>query len=167
MSQRRYSTDSEAWRIVGWLEEEGGGPPQAEVEKATGVAQSVIFKIWNRFLETRSAGQRPGQGGRVQQRSMKIFNTNGSEIPKYEDHSSSATPSLGYWHHNFDSICPKPAPHCRTVCSPTNAILHEKPVCLRETQCVSEIFYKDKSLNMLDWNYPNKGLSHFLENKAM
>ncbi|GFT39093.1 transposable element Tcb2 transposase [Nephila pilipes] len=49
-------------------------------------------------LETGSAGRRPGQGRRP-------------------------TPSLGYWHHNFDSNCPKPAPRCRTVCSPTSVIL--------------------------------------------
>ncbi|GFX36547.1 transposable element Tcb2 transposase [Trichonephila clavipes] len=38
MSQRSHLTDSEAWRVVG--------------------------KIWNRFLETGSAGRRPGQGRR-------------------------------------------------------------------------------------------------------
>ncbi|GFX94063.1 transposable element Tcb2 transposase [Trichonephila clavipes] len=38
MSQRSHLTDSEAWRVVG--------------------------RIWNRFLETESAGQRPGQGRR-------------------------------------------------------------------------------------------------------
>ncbi|GFU36512.1 EF-hand domain-containing family member C2 [Nephila pilipes] len=58
--KRRHLTDSEAWRIVGRLE---GGQTQAETE-ATGVAQSVISRIWNRFLETGSAGRRPGQGRR-------------------------------------------------------------------------------------------------------
>ncbi|GFU80281.1 transposable element Tcb2 transposase [Trichonephila clavipes] len=38
MSQRNHLTDSEAWRVVG--------------------------RIWNRFLETGSAGRRPGQGRR-------------------------------------------------------------------------------------------------------
>ncbi|GFU79207.1 transposable element Tcb1 transposase [Trichonephila clavipes] len=38
MSQRSHLTDSEAWRVVG--------------------------RIWNRFLETGSAGRRPGQGNR-------------------------------------------------------------------------------------------------------
>ncbi|GFU02653.1 transposable element Tcb2 transposase [Trichonephila clavipes] len=38
MSQRSHLTDSEAWRVVG--------------------------RIWNRFLETGSAGRRPGQGRR-------------------------------------------------------------------------------------------------------
>ncbi|GFX68247.1 transposable element Tcb2 transposase [Trichonephila clavipes] len=38
MSQRSQLTDSEAWRVVG--------------------------RIWNRFLETGSAGRRPGQGRR-------------------------------------------------------------------------------------------------------
>ncbi|GFW87714.1 transposable element Tcb2 transposase [Trichonephila clavipes] len=38
MSQRSHLTDSEAWRVVG--------------------------RIWNRFLETGSAGRRQGQGRR-------------------------------------------------------------------------------------------------------
>ncbi|GFX45261.1 transposable element Tcb2 transposase [Trichonephila clavipes] len=61
MSQRSHLTDSEAWRIVGRLE---GGQTQAEVAQAIGVLQSVISRIWNRFLETESAGRRPGQGRR-------------------------------------------------------------------------------------------------------
>ncbi|GFW25175.1 transposable element Tcb2 transposase [Trichonephila clavipes] len=58
MSQRSHLTDSEAWRVVGRLE---GVQTQAE---ATGVSQSVISRIWSRFLETGSAGRRPGQGRR-------------------------------------------------------------------------------------------------------
>ncbi|GFW28403.1 transposable element Tcb2 transposase [Trichonephila clavipes] len=50
-----------AWRVVGRLE---GGQTQAEVAQAIGVSQSVISRIWNRFLETGSAGRRPGQGRR-------------------------------------------------------------------------------------------------------
>ncbi|GFT32258.1 transposable element Tcb2 transposase [Trichonephila clavipes] len=61
MSQRSHLTDSEAWRAVGRLE---GGQTQAEVAQAIGVSQSVISRIWNRFLETESAGRRPGQGHR-------------------------------------------------------------------------------------------------------
>ncbi|GFT63968.1 transposable element Tcb2 transposase [Trichonephila clavipes] len=61
MSQRSYLTDSEAWRVVGRLE---GGQTQAEVAQAIGVSQSVISRIWNRFLETGSAGRRSGQGRR-------------------------------------------------------------------------------------------------------
>ncbi|GFS55324.1 transposable element Tcb2 transposase [Trichonephila clavipes] len=61
MSQRSHLTDSEAWGIVGRLE---GGQTQAEVAQAIGVSQSVISRIWNRFLETGSAGRRPGQGRR-------------------------------------------------------------------------------------------------------
>ncbi|GFT28753.1 transposable element Tcb2 transposase [Trichonephila clavipes] len=61
MSKRSHLTDSEAWRVVGRLE---GGQTQAEVAQAIGVSQSVISRIWNRFLETGSAGQRPGQGRR-------------------------------------------------------------------------------------------------------
>ncbi|GFT19784.1 transposable element Tcb2 transposase [Trichonephila clavipes] len=62
MSQRSHLTDSEAWRVVGRLE---GGQTQTEVMKAIGVSQSVISRIWNRFLETGSAGGRPGQGCRL------------------------------------------------------------------------------------------------------
>ncbi|GFY09145.1 HTH_Tnp_Tc3_2 domain-containing protein [Trichonephila clavipes] len=61
MSQRSHLTDSEAWKVVGRLE---GGQTQAEVAQAIGVSQSVISRIWNRFLETGSAGQRPGEGHR-------------------------------------------------------------------------------------------------------
>ncbi|GFV25182.1 transposable element Tcb2 transposase [Trichonephila clavipes] len=61
MSQRSHLTDSEAWRAVGRLE---GGQTHAEIAQAIGVSQSVISRIWNRFLETGSAGRRPGQGRR-------------------------------------------------------------------------------------------------------
>ncbi|GFY01181.1 transposable element Tcb2 transposase [Trichonephila clavipes] len=61
MSQRSHLTDSEAWRVVGRLER---GQTQAEVAQAIGVSQSVISRIWNRFLKTGSAGRRPGQGHR-------------------------------------------------------------------------------------------------------
>ncbi|GFW71195.1 HTH_Tnp_Tc3_2 domain-containing protein [Trichonephila clavipes] len=47
--------------VVGRLE---GGETQAEVAQAIGVSQSVISRIWNRFLQTGSAGRRPGQGRR-------------------------------------------------------------------------------------------------------
>ncbi|GFV43413.1 HTH_Tnp_Tc3_2 domain-containing protein [Trichonephila clavipes] len=61
MSQRSHLTDSEAWRAVGRLQ---GGQTQPEVAQAIGVSQSVISRIWSRFLETESAGRRPGQGRR-------------------------------------------------------------------------------------------------------
>ncbi|GFV52460.1 HTH_Tnp_Tc3_2 domain-containing protein [Trichonephila clavipes] len=61
MSQRSHLTDSEAWTVVDRLE---GGQTQAEVAQAIGVSQSVISRIWNRFLETGSAGRRLGQGHR-------------------------------------------------------------------------------------------------------
>ncbi|GFW83815.1 transposable element Tcb2 transposase [Trichonephila clavipes] len=41
-----------------------GGQTQAEVAQAIGVSQSVISRIWNRFLQTGSEGRRPGQGRR-------------------------------------------------------------------------------------------------------
>ncbi|GFW48963.1 transposable element Tcb2 transposase [Trichonephila clavipes] len=61
MSHRSHLTDSEAWRVIGRLD---GGQTQAEVAQANVVSQSVISRIWNRFLETGSAGRRPGQGRR-------------------------------------------------------------------------------------------------------
>ncbi|GFV55241.1 transposable element Tcb2 transposase [Trichonephila clavipes] len=61
MSQRSHLTESEAWRVVGRLE---GGQTQAEIAQAIEVSQSVISRIWNHFLETGSAGRRPGQGRR-------------------------------------------------------------------------------------------------------
>ncbi|GFU82137.1 transposable element Tcb2 transposase [Trichonephila clavipes] len=61
MSQRSHLTDSEAWTVVDRLE---GGQTQAEVAQAIGVSQSVISRIWDRFLETESAGRRPGKGRR-------------------------------------------------------------------------------------------------------
>ncbi|GFW46179.1 transposable element Tcb2 transposase [Trichonephila clavipes] len=61
MSQRNHLTDSGAWRVGGRLE---GGQTQAEVAEAIGVSQSVISRIWNRFLETGSAGRSLGQGRR-------------------------------------------------------------------------------------------------------
>ncbi|GFV91241.1 hypothetical protein TNCV_897611 [Trichonephila clavipes] len=61
MSQGSHLTDSEAWRVVGRLE---GGQTQAKVAQAIGVSQSVISRIWNRVLETGSAGRRPSQGRR-------------------------------------------------------------------------------------------------------
>ncbi|GFX77979.1 transposable element Tcb1 transposase [Trichonephila clavipes] len=44
-----FVVNDEAWRVVGRLE---GGRTQAEVAQAIGVSQSVISRIWNRFLET-------------------------------------------------------------------------------------------------------------------
>ncbi|GFX00580.1 transposable element Tcb2 transposase [Trichonephila clavipes] len=61
MSQRSHLIDSEAWRVVRRLE---GGQTQAEVAQAIRVSQCVISRIWNPFLETGSAGRRPGHGRR-------------------------------------------------------------------------------------------------------
>ncbi|GFT26167.1 transposable element Tcb2 transposase [Trichonephila clavipes] len=61
MSQRSHLTDSEAWTVVGKLE---GAQTHAKVAQAIGVSQSVISRIWNRILETGSAGRRPGKGRR-------------------------------------------------------------------------------------------------------
>ncbi|GFW79852.1 transposable element Tcb2 transposase [Trichonephila clavipes] len=61
MSQRSHLIDSEAWRVVGRLE---GGQTQAELAQAIEVSQSVISRIWKRFLEIGSAGRIPGQGRR-------------------------------------------------------------------------------------------------------
>ncbi|GFU86334.1 transposable element Tcb2 transposase [Trichonephila clavipes] len=61
MSQRSHLTDSEYWIFVGRLEV---GQTQAEVAQAIGESQSVISRIWSRFLETESAGRRLGKGRR-------------------------------------------------------------------------------------------------------
>ncbi|GFW02336.1 transposable element Tcb2 transposase [Trichonephila clavipes] len=61
MFQLSHLTDSKAWRVVGRLEV---GQTEAEVAQAIGVSQSVISRIWNRFLKNESAGRRPGQGRR-------------------------------------------------------------------------------------------------------
>ncbi|GFX46180.1 uncharacterized protein TNCV_2298291 [Trichonephila clavipes] len=120
MSQQSHLTDSEAWRVVGRLE---GGQTQAEVAQSIGVSQSVISRIWNRFLETGSAGRRPGQGRRWattpnEDRYLVYL----VETPKYERYSSPTTPSLGYWHRGFNSDCAKLASWCRSVCSPTDGM---------------------------------------------
>ncbi|GFU54902.1 transposable element Tcb2 transposase [Trichonephila clavipes] len=110
MSQRSHLTDSEAWRVVATLE---GGQTQAEVTHAIGVSQSVISRIWNRVLETESVSRRPGQGRRratMPNEDRLLVFSNCLETPKYERYSSLTTPSLGYWHHGFNSDCPKPAP---------------------------------------------------------
>ncbi|GFX83398.1 transposable element Tcb2 transposase [Trichonephila clavipes] len=60
-SLQGHFSEKKAWRVVGRLE---GGQTQAEIEQAFGVSQSVISRIWNRFLETGSADRRPGQGRR-------------------------------------------------------------------------------------------------------
>ncbi|GFU99111.1 uncharacterized protein TNCV_1228251 [Trichonephila clavipes] len=119
MSQRSHLTDSEAWRVVGKLE---GGQTQAEVVQAIGVSQSVNFRIWNRFLETGSAGRRSGQGRRRaktpnEDRYLVLTARRHQNINAY---SSPTTPSLGYWQHGFNSDCPKSAPWCRSICSPTD-----------------------------------------------
>ncbi|GFX86305.1 hypothetical protein TNCV_2561871 [Trichonephila clavipes] len=54
MSQRSHLTDSEAWRIVGWLE---GGQTEAEVAQAIRVSQSVISRIWSVFWRLKVQGQ--------------------------------------------------------------------------------------------------------------
>ncbi|GFV27451.1 transposable element Tcb2 transposase [Trichonephila clavipes] len=52
------ATCVEAWRVVGRLEV---CQIQAEVAQAIGESQSVISRIWHRFLETGRAGRRPGE----------------------------------------------------------------------------------------------------------
>ncbi|GFY07325.1 hypothetical protein TNCV_5085121 [Trichonephila clavipes] len=46
MLRHRHLTESEAWRILGWLE----GQMQVEVAEDTRVSQSVISRIWNLFV---------------------------------------------------------------------------------------------------------------------
>ncbi|GFT37703.1 transposable element Tcb2 transposase [Trichonephila clavipes] len=114
MSQRSHLTDSEAWRVVGRLE---GGQTQAETVQALGVSQSEISRIWNRFLETGSAGRRPGQGRKraTTPNEDRFLVLTATETPKYERYSSPTTPSLGYWRQGFNSDCPKPTTWCRRI----------------------------------------------------
>ncbi|GFV30999.1 transposable element Tcb2 transposase [Trichonephila clavipes] len=117
MSQRIHLTDSEAWRVVGRLE---GGQTQAEIAQAIGVSQSVTSRIWNRFLETGSAGRRPGKGRRrattpnedryLLLTARRHRNMNATLL---QQHLRSATGTTG-----FNSDSPKPVPWCRSVCSP-------------------------------------------------
>ncbi|GFV94785.1 transposable element Tcb2 transposase [Trichonephila clavipes] len=114
MSQRSHLTDSEAWGVVGRLE---GGQTQTEVVQAIGVSQSVISRIWNRFLETGSAGQRPGQGRRrattpnkdryLVLTARRHRNMNAILL---QQHLRSATGITVSTHD-----CPKPAPWCRRI----------------------------------------------------
>ncbi|GFV57898.1 transposable element Tcb2 transposase [Trichonephila clavipes] len=60
MSQRSHLTDSEAWRVVGRLEE--GPQTQDEVAQAIGASQTVISRIWNLFF--RDLKCRPKTGTR-------------------------------------------------------------------------------------------------------
>ncbi|GFU58203.1 transposable element Tcb2 transposase [Trichonephila clavipes] len=48
---------AETFEDMGQVE---GGQTQAEGAQTIGVSQSVISRIWNRFLENGSAGRRPG-----------------------------------------------------------------------------------------------------------
>ena len=61
MAQRTHLTQLEAWRLVRRLQ---GGQTQTEVATGIGVAQSGIFRIWNRFLETGNASRKSGRGRR-------------------------------------------------------------------------------------------------------
>ncbi|GFT25432.1 transposable element Tcb2 transposase [Trichonephila clavipes] len=51
-----------------------------------------------------------------------VSSVNGLETPKYERYFSPTTPLIGYWHNGFNSDCPKLAPWCRSVCSPTDGV---------------------------------------------
>lgn len=57
MPQRSHLIGSESCRVVGWLKE---GLTQVEIADATGVSQSVLSRIENRFSETENAGRRLG-----------------------------------------------------------------------------------------------------------
>ncbi|GFW70562.1 transposable element Tcb2 transposase [Trichonephila clavipes] len=113
MSQRNHLTDSEAWRVVGRLE---GGQTQAEIAQAIGVSQSVISRIWNRFLEIGSASRRPGQGRRraTTPNEDRYFVLTARRQRNMNDtllqqHLRSATGTTVSTH------CPKPAPWCRSA----------------------------------------------------
>ena len=54
MSQQRRLTESETCRVVGPIE------GTSKTTEAIGIAQSMILRIWSRFLETENARLRPG-----------------------------------------------------------------------------------------------------------
>ncbi|GFU24244.1 hypothetical protein TNCV_3395691 [Trichonephila clavipes] len=63
---------------------------------------------------------------------------------KYERYTFPTTSSLGYWHHGFKSECPKPAPWCRSVSSPTDGVFSsggtvEVGIILRSCTKVSDL----------------------------
>ena len=58
MPQQTHLTQSEVWEVVGRIEE---GQTQTEVATAIAVTQSVVSRIWNKFLETWNADQKRGK----------------------------------------------------------------------------------------------------------
>ncbi|GFV73123.1 HTH_Tnp_Tc3_2 domain-containing protein [Trichonephila clavipes] len=46
MAQRKHLDDFLRGRIIGWLE---CGRPHLDVSEELGIAQSVIFRLWQRF----------------------------------------------------------------------------------------------------------------------
>ena len=69
MSQRTHLAQSEASRVVGQLK---GNQSQADVATAILVAQSVISRIWYRFLETDMQAKDRDKVADVQQSQRKI-----------------------------------------------------------------------------------------------
>lgn len=73
MSQRNHLNESEAWRVVGWE-----GETQVVIEETTGISQSVIFMIWNRFWRLQIPSESQDKVVDAPKRPMKIdFNANG------------------------------------------------------------------------------------------
>ncbi|GFY08852.1 transposable element Tcb2 transposase [Trichonephila clavipes] len=71
-----------------------------------------------------------------------VGSVNGSETPKYERYSSPTTSSLGYWYHGFNSECPKPAPWCRSVCSPICVRLTSRHRCDRREWATEHVNWR-------------------------
>ncbi|GFT97699.1 hypothetical protein TNCV_319451 [Trichonephila clavipes] len=79
--------------------------------------------IWNRFwrLEVQAEDQDKVRRSHPPMK-IVICLSHPPETPKYERYCSPRIPSLGYWHHGFNSRLSKPAPWCRSVCSPIDAV---------------------------------------------
>lgn len=138
--KRSHFTDSETSKIVARFPREEN-QTQAEVTESSGVSKNGIFRIWNHFLEAGNVGQRPGQGFRcATTHNENRYHANGSET--YVCHSSSTTSSLGYWHPNFDTNCPKAASRYRSVCSLTNGMSYVKSKALSRPQGVGNRTYE-------------------------
>lgn len=59
MAQRHHLSEGQKWRIIGRIE---GGQTQMEVAQDLNIPQSVISRVWSRFLSTGSVDRQPGQG---------------------------------------------------------------------------------------------------------
>ncbi|GBL86877.1 hypothetical protein AVEN_230161-1 [Araneus ventricosus] len=90
------------------------GQTESAVAGALGVSQSVISRLWNRFLETGNVRKISGQGciratthnedRYLTQTARRNRSMNGTLLQ--------TTPSEDYWYQSFESNCYKPTTSC-------------------------------------------------------